>query len=258
MVKEKSVTLDPVVPDPHKISSKKHERSFSDAGSVHPYPIGIEAAHRERHCGPPRGAERETERLPPREPRLHDGLLPRGDPRGKDRERALRSSARPSGVFSARSRPRTVLKPYTFHKGEVLPVEPGTVDDKLGRRGHPPQRGQCHGSLRQRGRPDGQRQRRHHGRSSTCRSRRAASRSSTPWASRSSSPPWRRRHATAGPWPLRKAIGIPVGMACVCDGRPFTEIDALETLFDVSAIHYASGGWGGCRGLRDDHRRGAR
>ena len=27
------------------------------------------------------------------------------------------------------------------------------------------------------------------------------------------------------------------GMACVADGRPFTEIDALETLFDVSAIH---------------------
>ena len=35
----------------------------------------------------------------------------------------------------------------------------------------------------------------------------------------------------------------------VCaDGRPFTEIDALETLFDVSAIHYASGGWGGAEG----------
>ncbi len=37
-------------------------------------------------------------------------------------------------------------------------------------------------------------------------------------------------------------------MACVCDGRPFTEIDALEALFDVSAIHYASGGWGGAEG----------
>ena len=47
---------------------------------------------------------------------------------------------------------------------------------------------------------------------------------------------------------LAKTIGIPVGMACVCDGRPFTEIDALETLFDVSAIHYASGGWGGAEG----------
>ena len=60
MVKEQSVTLDPVVPDPHKTTLKKHERSFSDAGSVHPYTGGIEAAHRERHCGPPRGAERET------------------------------------------------------------------------------------------------------------------------------------------------------------------------------------------------------
>ena len=45
-----------------------------------------------------------------------------------------------------------------------------------------------------------------------------------------------------------KAIGIPVGMACVSDGRPFTEIDALEALFDVSAVHYASGGWGGAEG----------
>jgi hypothetical protein len=51
-----------------------------------------------------------------------------------------------------------------------------------------------------------------------------------------------------GTMAVGKAIGCKAGLACVADGRPFTEIDALETLFNVSAIHFASGGWGGAEG----------
>jgi hypothetical protein len=51
-----------------------------------------------------------------------------------------------------------------------------------------------------------------------------------------------------GTMAIGKAIGCKAGMACVADGRPFTEIDALEALFDVTAIHFASGGWGGAEG----------
>lgn len=47
---------------------------------------------------------------------------------------------------------------------------------------------------------------------------------------------------------IGKSIGCKAGLACVADGRPFTEIDALEALFDVSAVHFASGGWGGAEG----------
>jgi hypothetical protein len=47
---------------------------------------------------------------------------------------------------------------------------------------------------------------------------------------------------------LGKTIGARVGMACVADGIAFTEIDALESLFDVEAVHFASGGWGGAEG----------
>lgn len=47
---------------------------------------------------------------------------------------------------------------------------------------------------------------------------------------------------------LGKTIGARVGMACVADGAPFTEIDALESLFGVDAVHFASGGWGGAEG----------
>ncbi len=47
---------------------------------------------------------------------------------------------------------------------------------------------------------------------------------------------------------LGKTIGARVGMACVADGVAFTEIDALESLFDVDAVHFASGGWGGAEG----------
>jgi len=47
---------------------------------------------------------------------------------------------------------------------------------------------------------------------------------------------------------LGKSIGARVGMACVADGRVFTELDALETLFGIYAVHFASGGWGGAEG----------
>ncbi|MDI9570549.1 MAG: hypothetical protein QM278_07480 [Pseudomonadota bacterium] len=45
-----------------------------------------------------------------------------------------------------------------------------------------------------------------------------------------------------------KTIGAGVGMACVADGMVFTEVDAVETLFDIRAVHFASGGWGGAEG----------
>ena len=47
---------------------------------------------------------------------------------------------------------------------------------------------------------------------------------------------------------LEKSIGATVGMACVCDGRVFTEIEAVESLFGIEAVHFASGGWGGAEG----------
>lgn len=47
---------------------------------------------------------------------------------------------------------------------------------------------------------------------------------------------------------LGKTIGARAGMACVADGRVFTELDAIETLFGVYAVHFASGGWGGAEG----------
>jgi hypothetical protein len=52
----------------------------------------------------------------------------------------------------------------------------------------------------------------------------------------------------AGTMALGKTIGARVGMACVADGRVFTELDAIETLFDIDAVHFASGGWGGSEG----------
>lgn len=47
---------------------------------------------------------------------------------------------------------------------------------------------------------------------------------------------------------LGRTIGCRVGMACVADGRIVTEIEAIETLFGLKAVHYASGGWGGAEG----------
>src|SRR3989339_66709 len=47
---------------------------------------------------------------------------------------------------------------------------------------------------------------------------------------------------------LDKSIGAVTGMACVADGRIFTEIEALDSLFGVEAIPFAAGGWGGAEG----------
>ena len=47
---------------------------------------------------------------------------------------------------------------------------------------------------------------------------------------------------------IGRSIGVPVGMVCVTVGMAYTELDALETLFDVETVHFASGGYGGAEG----------
>jgi hypothetical protein len=47
---------------------------------------------------------------------------------------------------------------------------------------------------------------------------------------------------------LGRTIGCRVGMALVADGRIVTEIEAIDGLFGLKAVHYASGGWGGAEG----------
>jgi hypothetical protein len=44
------------------------------------------------------------------------------------------------------------------------------------------------------------------------------------------------------------ALGTPVGVIAVPEGIPYTELDALETLFDVTAIPIAAGGVNGAEG----------
>jgi len=139
------------------------------------------------------------------------------------------------------------LRPYTFHKGEVLPVEPGTVIDKLGAgdillkganaidpfgnlgvlmaSANGGTMGQFYMPMKARGLEI-----------------------IYPVGLEKLIPSVEEAARYGGTLAVGKAIGIPVGIACVCDGRPFTEIDALEALFDVAAVHYASGGWGGAEG----------
>jgi hypothetical protein len=47
---------------------------------------------------------------------------------------------------------------------------------------------------------------------------------------------------------LGRTIGALVGMACVADGYVMTEIEALESLFGLHAVHFTSGGYGGSEG----------
>lgn len=47
---------------------------------------------------------------------------------------------------------------------------------------------------------------------------------------------------------LERTIGAPVGFACVADGIVVTEIDAIDILFGIDAVHFASGGYGGSEG----------
>lgn len=47
---------------------------------------------------------------------------------------------------------------------------------------------------------------------------------------------------------FERSVGSRVGMVCVADGIPYTELDAVEELFGVEAVHFASGGYGGAEG----------
>jgi hypothetical protein len=47
---------------------------------------------------------------------------------------------------------------------------------------------------------------------------------------------------------ITRSIGARVGMACVADGVVVTEIQAVHSLCDVRAVHFASGGYGGAEG----------
>lgn len=47
---------------------------------------------------------------------------------------------------------------------------------------------------------------------------------------------------------LGRTIGARVGLACVADGKVVTEIEAIDTLFGLKAVHFASGGYGGSEG----------
>ena len=47
---------------------------------------------------------------------------------------------------------------------------------------------------------------------------------------------------------LGRTIGARVGIACVTGGKVITEIQAVHNLFGVTAVHFASGGYGGSEG----------
>jgi hypothetical protein len=51
-----------------------------------------------------------------------------------------------------------------------------------------------------------------------------------------------------GIFAIERSIGARVGMVCVADGIVYTELDALQDLFDIEAVHFASGGYGGSEG----------
>jgi len=138
-------------------------------------------------------------------------------------------------------------KPVTFHKGESLPVEPGSVLDKLGAgdillkganaidgegnvgviMASPSggTMGQFYMALKARGLEI-----------------------IYPVGLEKMIPSVEAAAQFGGTVTLGKTIGARAGMACVADGRVFTELDAIETLFGVYAVHFASGGWGGAEG----------
>lgn len=47
---------------------------------------------------------------------------------------------------------------------------------------------------------------------------------------------------------LGRTIGAPVGLVCIPGGKVITEIEAVHGLFGVRAVHFASGGYGGAEG----------
>ena len=138
-------------------------------------------------------------------------------------------------------------KPVTFHKGEVLAVEPGTVIDKLvpgdilikGANAVDPfgnvgvlmagpgggTMGQFYMALKAQGVA-----------------------TIYPVGLEKLVPSVEEAARYGGKLMLNRTIGCRVGMACVADGRIVTEIEAIDILFGLKAIHYASGGWGGAEG----------
>lgn len=138
-------------------------------------------------------------------------------------------------------------KPVTFHKGEVLAVEPNTVLDKLGpgdimlkgANAMDPNgnvgvvmanptggtMGQFYMAMKARGLD-----------------------MIFPVGLEKMIPSVEVAAQYGGIFTLGQTIGPRVGMACVADGKVFTEIEAIEILFDIDAIHFASGGWGGAEG----------
>ncbi|MBN1827664.1 MAG: hypothetical protein JW884_00760 [Deltaproteobacteria bacterium] len=138
-------------------------------------------------------------------------------------------------------------KPVTFHKGEVLAVEPGAVVDKLtpgdilikGANAVDPfgnvgvlmagpgggTMGQFYMALKAQG-----------------------VETIYPVGLEKLIPSVEEAALYGGKLMLDRTIGCRVGMACVADGRIVTEIEAIDILFGLDAIHYASGGWGGAEG----------
>ncbi len=51
-----------------------------------------------------------------------------------------------------------------------------------------------------------------------------------------------------GLYAIERSIGARTGMVDVADGNPYTEVDALQELFDIEAVHFASGGYSGAEG----------
>ena len=146
-------------------------------------------------------------------------------------------------------RPRHDLrsKPVTFHKGELLAVEPGSVIDKLvpgdifikGANAVDPcgnvgvlmagpgggTMGQFYMGLKAQGVA-----------------------TIYPVGLEKLIPSVEEAARYGGKMMLGRTIGCRVGMACVADGRVVTEIEAIDSLFGLKAVHYASGGWGGRKG----------
>lgn len=139
------------------------------------------------------------------------------------------------------------IKPVTFHKGSVLPAEPGSVIDKMtvgdvlikGANAVDPfgnvgvlmagngggTMGQFYMALKAEGIA-----------------------TIYPVGLEKLIPSVEEAARYGGKLMLGRTIGCRVGMACVADGRVVTEIESIDILFGLKAIHYASGGWGGAEG----------
>ncbi len=139
------------------------------------------------------------------------------------------------------------LQPITFHKGEVLEVEPSTLLDRLGR-----------GDMLLKGASAID----HTGNIGVVM---ASPQGGTmgdfylPFKARGGTilypvglekmiPSVEDASRMGGLFTVERSIGARVGMVCVADGLAYTELDALEDLFGVEAVHFASGGYGGAEG----------